>query len=178
MSGWKVIDHREVPSGGLSSIEFTSIPQSYDDLLVVCSLRQNTRNSPNGGFAFQIIPNNSTASISGRSLRGDGSATLSQTLTDLRVIGGSSSDTANTFGNSKIYIPNYSGNTAKSFSMDAINETNATDAYPHIVAGLWGNTAPITSLKLQGLFGDALVQYSSATLYGIKKGSSGGVTVS
>ena len=30
-----------VPSGGASSVTFTSIPQSYTDLVVKCSLRQS-----------------------------------------------------------------------------------------------------------------------------------------
>jgi hypothetical protein len=48
----------------------------------------------------------------------------------------------------------------------------------YVNAGLWNNTAPITSITLGSLNSASFVTNSSATLYGITKGSSGGVTVS
>jgi hypothetical protein len=85
--------------------------------------------------------------------------------------------TANTFGNSSIYIPNYSGATNKSYSADGVNETNATQAFQELDASLWSNTASITQVTLSVENGN-FVQYSSATLYGVKSGQSGTTTVS
>jgi hypothetical protein len=77
-----------------------------------------------------------------------------------------SSTTANTFGSSQIYISNYSGSTAKTVSVDAVNENNATAAYQTILAGVWNDTDPITSAKII-ISTDSLVEHSSASLYKI-----------
>jgi len=79
-----------------------------------------------------------------------------------------SGTTASTFGNAEIYLPNYAGNTNKSASIDMVSEQNATSTYMGLVAPLWSNTAAITSITLTGASGN-LAQYSTATLYGIKK---------
>jgi hypothetical protein len=76
-----------------------------------------------------------------------------------------------------IYIPNYTGSTAKSVSVDGVMENNATYAAAGIIAGLWNDTAAVTSVSISSEVA-TLVQYSSATLYGILKGTSNGVTVS
>jgi hypothetical protein len=60
-----------------------------------------------------------------------------------------------------------------------VTENNATNANQGISAGLWSNNAAISSIRLfyTGSSND-IATGSSATLYGILKGSSGGVTVS
>jgi len=163
-----------VPSNQ-TSIEFTSIPATFTDLLVVHSARMNTT-----GQGIQIQFNNVGTGYSRRNLIGDGSNVYSFAAGDGEAgVVGNSSYTANTFGNGQIYIPNYAGSTNKSWSAEAVNEHNATAAGQYLIAGLWSNTAAITSLKLFGFNGaDNFVQYSRFYLYGIKSGSSGGVVVS
>ncbi len=163
----------QVGAGGAASIEFTGIPQTGTDLLVVFSGRE-----PLGTFIEPITFNGSSTGYSFRSLRGNGSAVLSQTQSNnlLGFVVNQSTDTANTFSNCSVYIPNYSGATNKTWSMDGVNENNATTAYQYIVAGLWSNTAAITSLQIGG-GGYTLSQYSTASLYLITKGA-GGATVS
>jgi hypothetical protein len=78
-----------------------------------------------------------------------------------------STDTANTFGNTDIYIPNYAGSANKSVSVDTVEENNGTTARALLGAILWSNTAAITALGLTPVSG-SFVQYSTATLYGIK----------
>jgi hypothetical protein len=86
--------------------------------------------------------------------------------------------TSNTFSSTQVYIPNYAGSTNKSVSIDHVTENNATNAYfSGIVAGLWSNTAAITSVKILDQDGGSLVAGSTASIYGILKGS-GGATVS
>ena len=75
--------------------------------------------------------------------------------------------TANTFANVSIYIPNYTSANYKSVSIDAVTENNATTAYAFLSAGLWSNTAAITSATITNSSGN-YVQYSTAYLYGIK----------
>jgi len=151
-----------VGSGGAANISFTSIAASWTDLLIKISGRSDANN-----VGIDIALNGVTTNQSYLRLRGDGSAVSSTTLTALRVINGYSTATANTFGNTEVYIPNYAGSTNKSLSADGVNENNATEAYADLGAGLWSNTAAITSITLTPNSGN-FVQYSTATLYGIK----------
>jgi hypothetical protein len=179
-----VIEHEEVGSGGAASIAFTAIPATFTDLYLVCSLRS----SLTSGYAGLSI-NGSTANFSSRLLAGTGSGALSFSYTSATVTYpifnyiDDTNDTANTFHSACFLIPNYTSSNAKSISIDSVFENNGTTAYQQIAAGLWNDTDAITSLTLvsanSGLDASGnFVQYSSATLYGITAGSSGGVTVS
>jgi len=164
-----------VGSGGAASIEFTSIPQTGTDLILVFSGRADS--SATGGWELQF--NNNTGSVySQRRLLGTGSAASSETKADtaFQIYVNASTYTANTFGSGQAYIPNYTGSTNKSVSMEYLNENNATEARAVIDAGLFSSTSAITSIKLFKP-GVNFVQYSTASLYTITKGS-GGATVS
>jgi hypothetical protein len=162
-----------VGSGGAASIDFTSIPGTMTDLMVQFSGR--------GTGDLKITFNGSSSGYTRRHLYGQGSSAGSSSGSD-QYVGRSvpSANTANTFSSVQIYIPNYAGSTYKSYGSDSVDENNATTAYQIILAGLWSNTAAITSLSLSDYGGGGLLlaQYSSATLYGITKGSLAGVTVS
>jgi hypothetical protein len=157
-----------VGSGGATTIGFTNIPQTYTDLVVLCSLR-TTRNTGDAA-SVSITFNGSTSSRSSRILYGNGSSASSYTDTIIEggFTGQNTGTTANTFGSHQYYIPNYSGSNNKSISIDSVHENNATNAYALMTAGLWANTAPINSITLENV-GFNFVQYSSATLYGIRK---------
>jgi hypothetical protein len=160
-----------------ASIEFTSIPQDFTDLYVVFSARVTDVVT---GPAGQILFNGSTSSFSERSLEGTGSAASSFSTTQ-GFIGAlnAANTTADTFTNISIYIPNYTGSTNKSFSVDGVTENNATGAFQTLVAGLWSNTAAITSITLRRGGGITnLLAGTTASLYGILKGSDGIVTTS
>lgn len=167
-----------VGAGGAASIDFTSIPGTYTDLMVVLS----ARGSVSAVADEMLLTFNSSASgYSARDLYGNGSSAASSSSSGAAFIAKIwmplATATSNTFGSAQIYIPNYAGATNKSISSDSAAETNATTTYANIMAGLWANTSAITSITIK--FGSGnIVQYSSATLYGIKSGSSGGVTVS
>lgn len=161
-----------VPSGGQASIEFLSIPQTATDLLLVLSARDTTSGGDTSTISLTF--NNDTAGYSYRMIQGTGSVALSGTSA-IGVITGSGA-TANTFGNGAFHVPNYAGSSIKAFSGDSVIENNATGGRLWIGAGLWNNTSAITSLKITTT--NPFAQYSSATLYGITKGSLAGVTVS
>jgi hypothetical protein len=80
-----------------------------------------------------------------------------------------SSATASTFASADIYIPNYTSSDYKSISIDTVTEKNATDAYMRLTAGLWSNTAAITSIGLNCSASGNFVQYSTFYLYGVAK---------
>jgi hypothetical protein len=164
-----------VGAGGQASIDFTSIPGTYTDLQVVMSARSNRASVAEDGTLITI--NGSTSTFSNRLLRGSGSAATSTTGT--RALGDipAATSTASTFSNQTIYLPNYAGGTNKSFSVDSVSENNATGAWQYIIAGLWSTASAITSISISPEVGTGFTQYSTASLYGITKGSSGGVTV-
>jgi len=155
-----------VGSGGAASIDFTSISGSYTDLCLKYALRAST--STNNKDCY-ITLNGSTSGFSGIYLQGNSATAGSFTLA--RYVGNvpDSTATASTFSNSELYIPNYSGSTNKSFSVDTVQENNtstAGQALVQIIAGLWSNTAAITSISIAPSSG-TFVQYSTAYLYGI-----------
>ena len=155
-----------VGSGGAADIQFTSIPGTYTDLLLKLSGR--TTASGVGNFIDAAF-NGSTSNFSYRLLEGNGSSALSTNGTSSLISSATGSTaTSNTFGNSEIYIANYNSSNYKSISSENMGETNATTAYIDIVASLWSNTAAITSITLTPSGGNNFVQYSTATLYGIK----------
>lgn len=157
-----------VGSGGASNIEFTSIASTYTDLCLLLSLRQ----SASGGSNVSMTFNNSTTGYTNRNLIVANTSAVSESSilgTSAIKIGfiTSSDYTANTFGNTLVYIPNYAGSNNKSVSTDEAMENNASTVYFGFFAGLWSNTSAITSIKLTPETGN-FVQYSTATLYGIK----------
>ena len=173
-----LIQHIELGSAQ-SSISFSSIPQTFTDLVLSVSARTTTDPSSSGITDGYVSFNGVSTNQSGRLLYGQGSGSGgSGSYSNLYFWLPSSGATANTFGSTQIYIPNYAGSTAKSTSQEIITENNGTFAYSMIFAGLWNSTAAITSVTLQLFTSPNFAQFSSATLYGILKGSSNGVTVS
>jgi hypothetical protein len=147
-----------------SSIDFVGIPQFYTDLFVQVSARTN-----GSGNTLNISFNGNTANYTNRSLQGNGSAVSSfANFNRYSAIINEVSETANTFGNSSIYIPNYTNSTNKSYSSDGVGENNATQAYHVIIAGFWGNTSAINSISFSPLAG-SLVAGSTISLYGINR---------
>jgi len=151
--------------GGALSFNFSSIPATYTDLCLVVSARNLT-----GGENCSITINGSTSSFSLRGMGGDGSTTYSYSVsgnTNVFLSDGSG-NTANIFSNTSIYFPNYAGSTYKSYSIETAVENNATGASMGIQAGLWSNTAAITSLSFAAGNGTGtFAQYTNAYLYGI-----------
>lgn len=153
-----------------SLIQLTSIPQTYTDLMVTFSLRTN-----NNAF-LGIYFNGSTSGYTSRQLMGNGTSASSFSRTDYYANDTNHPGlTANTFGNGTLYIPNYAGSTNKSFSVDHIQEANQSDAKQTLDAGLWSNTAAITSITFDNYIGGTFVQNSTVTLYGISKVPAAGI---
>ena len=157
-----------VGSGGASSIDFTSIPSTYTDLVIKLSGRMTNATAGGTYIAF----NGNAANYSSRGLEGNGSSVGSFTNSGgtskiyLGVINWGNS-TASTFSSFDVYLPNYAGSQNKSVSVDQVTENNATDSWATLMAGLWSDTSAISSLSLTTQFG-SFVQHSTATLYGIK----------
>lgn len=165
MASYNLIATTTVGSGGAASIVFSGIPQTYTDLKIVTSMRSNY-----SGIQDDCVLefNGLTTNLSSRWIQGSGTAASSgshATLIDT-LINANTSD-ANIFSNTEFYIPNYTGSAYKSVSVDNVTERNSATIYIRILAGLWQSTAAITSIKIAPYTG-TLMQYSSASLYGIK----------
>lgn len=161
-------------TGSAASISVSSIPSSYTDLLVVTSLRTDSTSS---GNICTISFNGLTTNFNYRLLYGSGSVAGSGSGASAGgPFNDGSGDTANTFGNASIYVPNYAGSTNKSYSIDHVYENNATSAYQGLTAGLWSNTSAINQVTFTPVAGN-LVSGTTISVYGILKGS-GGATVS
>lgn len=172
------IEHIEVTGSSQASITFSSIPQTYTDLMIVHSIRSTRSGFVVDNLQLNINGQGVNTNISCRILYGTGSSAASDTF-NVAAAGliPAALATASTLGSGFVYFPNYTSSATKSISTDAVSETNATGAYQSIVASLWNQTAAITSIGLDPANGD-LAQYSSATLFGITAGSDGTTTVS
>jgi hypothetical protein len=184
---YTLIAHTEL-TGTQSAIEFTSIPQTFTDLLLVVSARSN-RNTNTFYTNGKLGINGSTTGYSVRNLTGQFESSNvvnsgSGTTDDVWPFTFPSFvTTASTFGNAQFYFPSYRSSLGKTVSGDFVSPNNAQQTVSHqvgIMAGLTTQTAAITSIQIgiRTLDSASFVQYSSATLYGITAGSSGGVVVS
>ena len=155
-----------------SSITFSNIPQTYTDLKIVGSTRQDgTANGIQLSLTF-----NSSASGYSRTLiygAGSGSPVSASGNSEAFTRFGWAQDgayTANVFGSFEIYIPSYSGSTyTKSFLGNSVTENNATEAFMGPHSNLWTDTAAaITSVTITISSGTTLfAANSSFSLYGI-----------
>ena len=166
---YTLIASSTVGSGGASSIDFTSIANTWTDLV----LKASVRSTFSGNYGNIIVSiNGATTSESMRQIWGDGSTTYSNNDTPIYgTMMTQAGATANVFSNIEIYIPNYASSTAyKSLSMDGVAENNATQSALGLVAGLYASNTAITSvgIKPNGSPTYLFPQYSTAYLYGVK----------
>jgi hypothetical protein len=152
-----------------SSIDFTSISSAYTDLCLKLSCRGTDSaldivnkinfNGSTSGYSDRFIQGNGSAVVSGSNVWGGAAGFAGET-------DGTSSG-SNVFANVEIYIPNYTSSNNKSYSVDSVIENNATSAFMHLIAGLWSNTAAITSISLT-LQSGSFAANSAVYLYGVK----------
>jgi hypothetical protein len=161
---YTLIASSTVGSGGAATIDFTSIPSTYTDLLLKFSCRTNDTGT---GNAFYMYYNNSTTSYTRKTIYGNGTTAVSASGSDsiAGFIDGTT-ETASTFASGDFYIPNYAGSNYKTNSIENAMENNGTLAFAIINTFLWSNTAAITQITLTPPSGN-WVQYTTAYLYGI-----------
>lgn len=176
----KLIESKTLASSA-ASIEFTSIPQTYTDLVILFSGR-NTSNISGEQWAFGnlgINADGSTVNQSGQNLVGRSNASGEAFSAPPRFYTSSSTSTSNSFSSGSIYFPNYTGSTQKSISIDGTSADNSVGGTFLVRSfGLWSGTAAITSVTLfpRASTGDFAIG-STASIYGVLKGS-GGASVS
>ena len=160
-----------VLSSSAASVTFSSISSTYTDLVLRISPRSSisqvdwnfimTINGTSANYSDTIIYANPTTVSSG--------ADANQTNLIIQGIPGASG-TANTFGSVEIYIPSYTASQNKPLSAIAMTENNSASFTlgDQVYAGLWRNTAAITSIAFSAGGANSFVSGSSFYLYGIK----------
>jgi len=166
-----------VGAGGQGAIDFDSIPETFTDLVLLCSLRGNANQIYD---QMKITFNGSSSGYLRTDLYGDGTtAGVSFQATDaffMASAGNGATSTANTFSNDMVTIFNYRSNLNKRIMSDSVGENNANSAFAVIYSGGWNNSAPITSISIAPRTGTLWVENSKISLYGIRKGSDGVTT--
>jgi len=149
-----------------SAIEFTSIPQTYTDLLVKFSGR-----STRATFADVVIRfNASTTGFVNARYGASGASPFSNSSEWTNF--SSDAASANVFSNIDYYVFNYTTSKYKTWSVDNSGENDGTGFVTTLGCGTWENTAAITSLKLFDIADSStnnLKTNSTAYLYGILK---------
>lgn len=166
----QLISSGTVGSGGAASIDFTSIPQTYDDLMAIISVRGVNSGGPESYFVYASF-NGLTTNRTYRRVEATGSSVSTDSGSNYPVaVAGGTGGTVSTFSKGTFYIPAYSLTSAnKIYSADWGSEHNSTSNWDvGMIAGLWSVTSAITSISIT-LSGSNLAQHSTAYLYGIKK---------
>jgi hypothetical protein len=151
-----------------STINFINIPQNYTDLIIRASLRGSTSTTT---FAVQV---NGSTVTSVRRLFGTGSSISTDTFNEHYI--DPSTYTANTFGSTELYFPNYSGSNTKAYFVDSLGENVASEAYINMASNSTGSTSAITSISLIRTNGN-FVANSTATIYGVGGARAAGGTI-
>jgi len=147
-------------TGSSTVISFTSIPQTYTDLVVIFTGFATT-----GNF-YVRVNSDSSAIYSQTDIRGDGSVAGSsrETAQSNVYIGDYIANPISTISNAVMNFNNYSNTTTfKSFLFRGNNAAKFTG----LTAGLWRSTAAITGISLHSSSAN-FDSTSVATLYGIK----------
>jgi hypothetical protein len=156
-------------SGTLYSLTFSTIPNTYTDIILKWSARGDTAGSSKD-HTITVNGDNGT-NYSYTLLNGDGSTAASTRGTSIANVLASGSatgapDTANTFAVSEILIPNYLSTANRPISIFSATENNATGALLRSEAALYRGASAITSITI-GLVSGFWVAGSRFDLYGI-----------
>ena len=153
-----------VGAGGASSIEFTSIPGTYQHLQV----RFMVVASSTSTIAYTVQFNGDTASnYYSHRLRGDGSSASAggDGRSDLPV--GESTGSTSNARVAVLDILDYANTSKNTVIRTLYGVDNNGSGIAGIYSGLWSNTNAITSMKFANSNASNFAQYTTAALYGI-----------
>lgn len=178
MAVWTVIDHQEADGGtNLPAYwEKTSIPSTYDHLLIKAAVKSDGSGYVAGNIAIRLN-NDSNSNYTYCSMEagksaglGVGGATSDQQYALAGSLGGTSVNTS-VFTFFDCWIPNYSattGNTQMLIRNAMENASTTADQwYLHLGAALWHPTTAVNRIKIYITTNDNFAEYSTFTLYGI-----------
>jgi hypothetical protein len=167
-----------VGSGGIGSISFSSIPQTYKHLQVRALCKTNRPTYAIDEVYFSINGDGGS-NYAAHNVQSDGASAssagvTSQTLVRYGIFPSSTTSVhASMFSVAIIDLVDYT-NTNKYKTVRSLHgyDTNATATtyygYTVLSSGLWMNTNAITTFTIVPLSGPNFVEYSQFALYGIK----------
>ena len=159
VSAYEVISTQTLGSAA-ATVTFSSIPQTYTDLVLVLSIKKS---ASNGGYLALRYNSDTASNYSATYFYGEGSSAAS---------GRGPNDTVGRIGNGSTVnfestitsIQNYANATTYKTS---ISRTNVVGIYVVSYCTLWRSTAAITSITILPDMND-FVSGSTFTLYGVK----------
>jgi len=169
-----------VPSGGLSSITFASIPQTGYSHLQVRAIHQTNRATYNTSGLYFQFNGDTAANYSNHEIQSipnsPGSTVVAGATANASNITGistSSSVAANVFGVSVTDILDYANaskyKTSRTLSgADTNGAASGYAGYVSLSSGSWRSTSAITSITFTPIFGTLINEYSQFALYGVK----------
>jgi hypothetical protein len=146
-------------SGGETTISFTSIPGTYTDLVLISGLIATTPYEMFLQFNTDTGANYSTTFIEGNGTTA--SSSRSSNSTSILVSYNSTTNPTPVI----INVMNYSNTTT---NKTVLAKSNAASASVLAYAGMWRNTAAITSVQLKLTGGRSFSAGATFSLYGIK----------
>jgi hypothetical protein len=163
-----LISSTTVGSGGASTVTLSSIPQTYNDLVLYSNSRLAS-----GGARYDGTMTMNSVTTNYRFTYGEGYATNSiytsgaNTAAGQEILVNQSNHTANYFSASQFYIANYTSTALKpSLYLQCDPSDSASQFYIQTGTGLFPSGAAISSLTITPNIGN-IAQYSSFHLYGI-----------
>jgi len=156
----------QVLSSTVSSVTFSSIPQTYKHLQIRAVAKTNQANDGNVGMTLNGV---SSASYFRHTLGGNGSGAFSQAATSANFIFlplASGTNVANMFGVSVIDILDYVS-TSKNKTVRALSGRSGDANQIQLTSGSIASTSALTSLGFAPTSG-SFVANSRFSLYGIK----------
>jgi hypothetical protein len=159
---------------GQSTIDFTSIPQTYKHLQLRIVARSGS-NFTNDGILMRVGTGgtlDTTSTLWGHNIRGDGTSVTSgsRSATNIEMIQSSgATSTSGVFGVAIIDLLDYtSTNKTKTFRSLTGIEQNSSAGEVRVMSGVYSaNTNAIDTLRFYSAFAN-ISQHSSFALYGIK----------
>jgi hypothetical protein len=162
-----------VTGASQATLEFTTIPNTYTDLLLAISVRTNRDTY---GDDLKLLVNASSSAVyTNIRLYGDGSTDNADGISNTAVpyigAGTAATATANTFSNCEIYFSNYTSSNTKIAHSRSTNDNMSSSGSLFLGCWQWApvTQAAISTITLYPYNGTLFLQYSEAILYGIKK---------
>lgn len=158
-----------VLSTSASTISFTSLPQDYTDLILVCNAASETTNA----FPYIQFNGDTGTSYSMTQMYGNGTSAVSGRVPNTAQMFNSdiSLRQSTITGNFTYNIMNYSNSTTFKTSLLRQNSMDASDYVGSLAAvGTWRNTVPVTSIDVKLTRGGTAYNFSVGStfdLYGV-----------
>lgn len=161
---------------GSSLITFDNIPQTYDDLYILWSGRENIHNGHLiGKMTFNNDYTNNYSDLygySGGSSASTNSGSNSNVSYNTQGMWNANGSTSNTFSNSDIYIPQYKASGNKTYFSYGYGSNNGTGDYSSafiMAGGTYSGSSAITRIDFYSYQGTySAYDGTSFYLYGIK----------